>query len=37
MNASGVIGQPNLTTVGATAAPPTASGLANPVGVSILN
>ena len=35
MNATGVIGQPNLTTVGATTAPPTASGLANPVGVSI--
>jgi sugar lactone lactonase YvrE len=35
MSATGVVGQPNLTTVGATTTPPTASGLANPVGVSI--
>jgi sugar lactone lactonase YvrE len=35
MNASGVIGQPNLTTVGATTSPPTASGLANPIGISL--
>jgi sugar lactone lactonase YvrE len=35
MSASGVIGQPNLQTVGAMAAPPTASGLANPVGETI--
>jgi hypothetical protein len=35
MNATGVIGQPNLTTVGATTTPPTAKGLANPIGVSI--
>jgi sugar lactone lactonase YvrE len=34
MNATGVIGQPNLTTVGATTSPPTASGLANPFGIS---
>ena len=34
MNATGVIGQPNLTTVGATTIP-TSSGLANPVGVSL--
>jgi sugar lactone lactonase YvrE len=33
MNATGVVGQPNLTTVGATTIP-TSSGLANPVGVS---
>jgi len=32
MSASGAIGQPSLTTVGATAVPPSASGLANPVG-----
>jgi sugar lactone lactonase YvrE len=35
MNATGVIGQPNLTTVGATTSPPTASGLANPAGISL--
>ena len=35
MNATGVIGQPSLTTVGAATAPPTASGLANPVGIFI--
>ena len=35
MNATGVIGQPNLTTVGATTSPPTASGLANPFGISL--
>lgn len=33
MSANGVIGQPNLTTVGATTSPSTASGLANPIGL----
>jgi hypothetical protein len=34
MNATGVVGQPNLTALDATKTPPASSGLANPVGVS---